>query len=179
MTGRGERREAGRRVAARGSFDAFYEGDWSAVVAVTASLCGDLGVAEEIAQEAFLRAYGRWDRIAGLDRPDLWVRRVATNLAISRFRRVQAEARALARSGGRRSHRDDPAPVVEAEPLWLALRALPPKQAQVAALFYVDDRSVADIATSLDCAEGTVRSHLHAARHRLRATLETGAEDVR
>lgn len=176
MTGRGARRGAGQRVAARGSFDAFYDGHWVDVVAVTASLCGDVDVAEEIAQEAFIRAYGRWGRVAVLDRPDLWVRRVAMNLAVSRFRRLQAEARALARLGGRRQ-REDPRPAVESEQLWRALRALPRRQGQVAALFYVDDRSIAEIARVLGCAEGTVKAHLHAARQRLRGTIVASSED--
>jgi RNA polymerase sigma-70 factor (ECF subfamily) len=57
------------------------------------------------------------------------------------------------------------------EAVWAAVRALPPRQAQVVALFYVDDRSVADIARILECAEGTVKAHLHAARQALSRAL--------
>ena len=52
------------------------------------------------------------------------------------------------------------------------MRALPRRQAQVVALFYVDDRSVADIALVLECAEGTVKAHLHKARGALAVALD-------
>jgi RNA polymerase sigma-70 factor (ECF subfamily) len=51
--------------------------------------------------------------------------------------------------------------------VWRAVRALPPRQAQAVALYYVDDRSVAEIAEILRCAEGTVKAHLHKARQKL------------
>lgn len=153
-------------------FERFYTSQWRPVVAVTASLCRDVGVAEELAQEAFLRAYGRWGRVSRLDRPELWVRRVALNLAVSSFRRRRAETRALRRVRG---IHDDPASQdlsVEVEEFWEALRSLPTRQAQTAALFYVDDLPVTQIAQVLGCATGTVKAHLHAARQRLQHSLE-------
>ena len=47
---------------------------------------------------------------------------------------------------------------------WREVRQLPRRQAQVTALFYALDLSVADIAATLDCAEGTVKAHLFRAR---------------
>ena len=104
MTRSGEHAAARAHAAVpvSGSMESFYEEHWAAVVAVTASLCRDLPAAEEIAQESFLRAHQRWNVVSALDRPDLWVRRVALNLAVSRFRRFQSEARALARFALRR-----------------------------------------------------------------------------
>lgn len=171
MTVRVGRARVRPRAAARGSFELFYEEHWPAVVAVIGALCRDVAIAEELAQEAFLRAYARWHKVATLDRPDLWVRRVALNLAVSRFRRLQAEARALARTATRRQNAASPSPV-DAMAFWDALRALPARQAQVASLFYVDDLSVAQVAQVLGRAEGTVKAHLHAARGRLRDSLD-------
>lgn len=162
-------KKASGQAAVAGSFEVFYEQQWSGVVAVSAALCGDVAVAEELSQEAFLRAYRRWQRVSILDRPDLWVRRVALNLAVSRFRRLQAETRALARTATRRSF-DRPLSA-EVEEFWDALKRLPTRQAQVTALFYIDDLSVAEVAQLLGCAEGTVKAHLHAARRRLRDSL--------
>lgn len=151
------------------SFERFYASQWGPVVAVTAALCRDVGVAEELAQEAFLRAYGRWGRVSKMDRPELWVRRVALNLAVSGFRRRRAERRALRRL------RDRPSGPVAQDPdveeFWEALHALPTRQAQAAALFYIDDLSVTRIAQVLGCAPGTVKAHLHAARQRLTRSL--------
>ena len=47
---------------------------------------------------------------------------------------------------------------------WRSVRALPPRQAQAVALFYLEDYSVRDIAAVLDCSEGTVKTHLSRAR---------------
>ncbi len=154
------------------SFERFYAAQWGRVVAVTAALCGDVGVAEELAQEAFLRAYGRWGRVSRLDRPELWVRRVALNLAVSGFRRRRAEGRALRRLGGDQHRAVSADLAAEVEEFWEALGALPARQAQAAALFYVDDLPVAEVAQVLGCAPGTVKAHLHAARQQLQHSLD-------
>lgn len=171
-----QERVAMPRAATSGRFETFYEAHWTATVAVTAALCGDLAIAEELAQEAFLRAYGRWDHVSRLDRPELWIRRVALNLAVSRFRRLQTETRALLRLRARRRAASEQPFEPEVEEFWGALRSLPARQAQVAALFYVDDLSIADIAEVLSCAEGTVKAHLHGARQRLRSSLSPDRE---
>jgi RNA polymerase sigma-70 factor (ECF subfamily) len=57
------------------------------------------------------------------------------------------------------------------------LMKLPDRQREVAALFYVDDRSVVEIAGILGLNEGTVKSHLSSARDSLRRLVERdGAE---
>jgi RNA polymerase sigma-70 factor, ECF subfamily len=58
------------------------------------------------------------------------------------------------------------------------VRALPQRQAQAVALYYLEDRSIAQTAVVLDCAEGTVRAHLVKARRTLarRLRLEVGEE---
>ena len=52
------------------------------------------------------------------------------------------------------------------------LAMLPVRQREVATLYYVDDRSVAEIASILELNEGTVKSHLSTARERLRAVID-------
>ena len=52
------------------------------------------------------------------------------------------------------------------------LAALPTQQRAATALFYVDGLSIAEIATALNIAEGSVKSHLHDARRRLKPLLE-------
>ncbi|MGE5211258.1 MAG: RNA polymerase sigma factor, partial [Acidobacteriota bacterium] len=52
------------------------------------------------------------------------------------------------------------------------LAVLPARQREVATLYYVDDRSVAEIAAILEIDEGTVKSHLSTARERLRAVID-------
>ena len=60
-----------------------------------------------------------------------------------------------------------PALPAEDEVFWREVRALPKRQAQAIALHYLEDRSIADIAEILECAEGTVKVHLFKGRARL------------
>ena len=147
------------------------------MVQLVYALSGSRMAAEDIAQEAFLRAYRDWERVGSYEHQAAWVRRVATNLATSGLRRRLLEARALARLAGRREPALEPLPAEEAD-FGRALRALPRRQAQAVALFYVEDLSVQQIAVVLDCAEGTVKAHLAKARHSLakRLQLEHGEE---
>ena len=160
-----------------GRFEHFYLEEYPGVVKLVYALSGSRVGAEDIAQEAFLRAYRDWDRVGSYEHQAAWVRRVATNLATSGLRRRLAEARALTRLAGRREPALDPLPAEEAD-FGRALRALPRRQGQAVALFYVEDLSIQQIAMVLDCAEGTVKAHLAKARHTLakRLQLDQGGE---
>jgi len=151
------------------TFDELYRRDFRALVALAAGLSGSRSAAEELVQEAFLAAHRRWERIAAYDDPSAWIRRVVVNRSVSVVRRRMAEGRALTRVGGRRVLPD--ALPERDEAVWCAVRALPKRQAQVVALYYVEDHSVAEIARVLECAEGTVKAHLHKARRALSRTL--------
>lgn len=154
------------------SFDAFYAVEHEHVVRIVFALCGSWTVAEEVTQEALLKALRRWEQVQQMDRPDAWVRRVACNLATSRFRRLSIEARALLRWRSRQIGDDAEQMDPDLGRFWEAVRQLPERQAQAVALFYADDLPVADVAQVMDCAPGTVKAHLHAARERLRALYE-------
>jgi RNA polymerase sigma factor (sigma-70 family) len=159
------------------TFEDFYMREYPAVVGLAYALSGSRWGSEDLAQEAFLAAHRDWGRIGSYQHPAAWVRRVVANLSVSAFRRRAAEAKALARVALRRS---DPVPdLAAADPeFWAAVRALPRRQAQVVALYYLEDRSVADVANILDMTLGTVKRHLYDARRtlarRLRG-LEEGA----
>lgn len=155
------------------AFEELYRRDFTAVVGLVYALSGNRHLAEEVAQEAFLAAHRSWDRIGGYDDPGAWVRRVAANQAVSARRRRATEARTLLRLSGQRAL---PAPLPDdAEAFWRAVRRLPTRQAQAIALHYLEDRSVKDIAAVLECAEATVRVHLHRGRQALAAALEEEA----
>jgi RNA polymerase sigma-70 factor (ECF subfamily) len=168
---------APRVVRLPGRFEHFYLEEYPGVVKLVYALSGSRAGAEDIAQEAFLRAYQQWERVGSYEHQAAWVRRVAANLATSWLRRRLLEARAMARLAGRREPALDPLPADQAD-FGRALRALPRRQAQAVALFYVEDLSIPQIAAVLDCAEGTVKAHLAKARHTLakRLQLDPGEE---
>lgn len=145
----------------RDDFDAFYVGEFPRLTALAAALAGG-AVADDVAQEAMLVAYRRWRHVRELDRPELWVRRICSNLAVSQFRRRMIELRAMTRL----ATRSEPAFELgdTGRALWEAIALLPPRQRQVAALRFVYDMPVADIAEILGLSEGTVKVHLQRAR---------------
>jgi RNA polymerase sigma-70 factor (ECF subfamily) len=155
----------------RGRFESLYLEEYPKVVALAYALSGSHMGAEDIAQEAFLRAYRDWERVGSYEHQAAWVRRVAANLATSGLRRRLVEARALARLAGRREATVDPLTGENGE-FWAAVRALPRRQAQAVALYYFQDLSVQQTAMVLDCAEGTVKAHLAKARRALARQLE-------
>jgi RNA polymerase sigma-70 factor (ECF subfamily) len=154
-------------------FATFYRRELPAIVTLAAAIAGTER-AEEVAQEALLRAHHEWARIQRYDKPGAWVRRVAINLATSTRRRRTSEARALARVAARR-HLDAPPPEIDG--FWALVRQLPDRQAAAVALHYLEDLSIADMAIVLDCAEGTAKAHLHKARQTLASLLHDQEPD--
>lgn len=158
--------------AERASFEAFYRGDYAAVVRLAFALTGRRELAEEIAQEGFLAAHRSWDKVSGYEDPSGWVRRVVSNRCTSSGRRHVTGLRLIARLS--RERPADPELSDQADELWAVVRSLPRRQAQVLAMAFLEDRSIAEIASVLGCGEATVRTHLRRGRQtmaeRIRAT---------
>ena len=156
------------------TFERFFRDEYPRLVPMLHAVTGDRQRAEDLAQEALAKAERDWARVGGFDKPGAWVRRVALN-ASSNVRRQRArEALALRRLGTAA-----PAAAPDAgetdEQLWCLVRRLPEQQRWAVTLFYVDDRSVGDVAAILGCSEGSVKTHLSRARATLAKQLETGS----
>lgn len=130
-------------------------------------LLGDRGEAEEVAQEALGRAYARWSVVARHDEP--WVARVATNLAIGRWRRRRPTEHFADSHHGARPEGD--ARVLDRLALVDALRRLPRRQRQVVVLRYLADLPERDVALAMHTTVGSVKQHAHRALLRLRLDL--------
>lgn len=157
------------------TFEAFYQQELKPVIGLAYALSGSSTAAEDLAQDAFLAAHKNWDRVSTYDRPQAWVRRVVANMSVSRFRRKMSEAKALARVRGEPTVL--PALAAPDDEFWKAVRALPKRQAQAIALHYLEDLSIAEIAEILECAEGTVKVHLHKGRKSLATKLGVDREE--
>jgi RNA polymerase sigma-70 factor (ECF subfamily) len=148
-------------------FERFFIAHYDSVLRALDAATGDHELAVDATQDAFIKAHTRWSLIRTSESPDTWVRRVAINVSRDRMR-----------SERRRRNREathDPSTQLSATDQFDAdtnvralLDQLPQRQRQVARLFYVDDRSVDDIARQLDVSSGTVKSYLAEARDRLR-----------
>jgi len=157
------------------SFPEFYESQYQAVVRLAVALVGRWDLAEELVQDAFVTLHGRWERISQFESPEGWLRRVVLNRSLSALRRRAVEARLLGRLS-RQRERTVQLPEPESE-IWRVVAALPKRQAQVIALMFVDDLTVSDIASVLECDENTVRTHLRRARQRLATRLNLDEEE--
>jgi len=135
------------------------------MVALASAMAGT-AIAEDLAQEAMVRAHRNWDRISLYESPGGWVRRVTINLATSSLRRRTIEVRSKLRFWPRPERELPPEPTAD-EPIWAAVAALAPRQRAAIALHYLEDLSVRDISKILGCTESTVKVHLHKARQNL------------
>ncbi|MET8257337.1 SigE family RNA polymerase sigma factor [Micromonospora sp. NPDC005205] len=156
-------------------FDDFYHAHYRGLVVQLTAYTGDRGQAQDLVQEAFCRAYARWDRLAGYQDPLAWVRRVAWNLGHNRWRRLRTAQQWLLRQ--RETHAAEPSP--DRVAVDTALAKLPPKQRRAVVLHYLADLTVAEIAAQEQVAEGTVKSWLHRGRTALATHLRDTFEEVR
>jgi RNA polymerase sigma-70 factor (ECF subfamily) len=150
-------------------FEAFFDEHYGGVLRSVALAIGDAGRAEDRTQEAFARAFRHWAKVARLDRPVAWVYVVALNAERSRWRREQ---RAPVPDRERVSVPDASAAVVSTIVVRDALDRLAPRQRAAIVLRYLGDLTVADIASVMGCAEGTVKATLHRALANLRVDLD-------
>jgi RNA polymerase sigma-70 factor (ECF subfamily) len=161
-------------VTPSGGFDALFAAHYDRLVRALTVIGGDREAAADAVQEAFVKAHLRWRRIERYDDPIGWVRRVAINRLRDDHRRAGRARRLVERLSARPVEHTAATADVTPDPdgLGRLLATLPRQQRAAVALFYVDGLSVAEIAAALALAEGTVKSHLHDARHRLRTALE-------
>jgi RNA polymerase sigma-70 factor (ECF subfamily) len=164
--------EAGLTMSfATSSFDDFYASTARRTLSLAHALTGNWGDAEDLVQDAYTAAAKKWPQLSTYDDPSAWVRRLVLNRSVSRWRRLQREALAVVRLGARTDDQVDTTVPVDPE-FWAAVRRLPAQQARVVALFYVDDLSVEQIARTLGCSDGTVKTHLSRARATLARDLQ-------
>jgi RNA polymerase sigma factor (sigma-70 family) len=154
------------------AFDVLYRECWPRAVAAAVRMTQDRGRAEELAQEAFTRAYDRWRQVRKHPAPDAWILRTVNNLAIDdarrRVRRPTAPLRAddsrLTSPGHERS-------TVIGVAVRDALAALPPKQRDAVMLRYISGLEEPEIAAAIEVRPGTVKTHLKRGTARLRELL--------
>lgn len=147
------------------NFDAEFEHLWSRAYGVAYVVLGDRGESEDIAQETLARALVRWKKVSAYAEP--WVVRVAGNLAIDRVRKRQ-RIRGLPAG-------DVPGVDAQRVDLQRALLALSPKQREVVILRYLVDLPEAEVAETLGCSVGTVKTHASRGLAALRRSLEPTA----
>lgn len=138
----------------------------------------DRAAAEDLAQEVFVKLWQALPRYDGRAQLSTWIYAITRNAAVSALRTrrrvaslsedaVAAEAEAVAAPDAGTA---DPA-------LQRAIDRLPERQRQAITLYYLDERSVDEVADLMGLPSNTVKTHLHRARAGLAATLGVAAKE--
>ncbi len=155
----------------RSHFEALYDEQYDRCTRLALRIVHDRAVAEEIASEAFARAWARWRRLGRDPRAAGWLLRVTTNLAIDATRRRQALAEASDADLSPADHATMRVALVQ------ALQTLPRRQREAIALRYLADLSESDVSAALGVSAGSVKTHLHRGLARLRDSMGTDDEE--
>lgn len=153
-------------------FDAFYAGAFPRLVGQLFAMTGDLAEAQDVVQEAFVRAWDKRCALLAGEAPEAWVRTVAMRLAVSRWRRARRWLELV-------HHSPPPEPVPGPTPdhtaLVDALRGLSEAQRTAVVLHHLCDLSVEQIARETNAPPGTVKARLSRGRDALAKQLAEGS----
>jgi RNA polymerase sigma-70 factor (ECF subfamily) len=157
-------------LLAEDDFDELYRTKRDRLVVQIAAITGDPSEARDFVQEAFIRAWAKWDRISTYDDPEGWIRRVAYRLAVGRWRRTR---RLLLQADVHQQRLEVPgeqAGVID------ALQRLPSSERRAIVLHHVCGLSVEETAAEISAPVGTVKSWLFRGRARLAVELGEAEE---
>ncbi|MEU9730412.1 SigE family RNA polymerase sigma factor [Streptomyces sp. NPDC048002] len=153
-------------------FQEFVRARWSRLVRTAYLLTGDPHLAEDLTQTALTKAYRSWRRVARSDNPEAYVRRMLVSCNSDRFRKRRVPE-ALTAAPPERAGRDEAYGWAdERSALLPALAQLPPRQRAVVVLRYWEDLSEAEVADTLGCSPGTVKSQASKGLAKLRTSPE-------
>src|SRR6202165_118168 len=176
----GEVRESPKYEAGNeADFERLYKTSYGKILGTLTAMLGDRSAAEDCAQDAFERAFKKWDTWQPIAPAEAWVHRIAINAAVSYQRKMRLrEVGEVIRRIGRPGLGPDPQDQVERRHLADALAQLPPKQAAAIVLRHYHGYTNRAIAQALGIPERTVASRLAVAKARLRVMLQHSNEDV-
>src|SRR5215471_14398447 len=166
-------------TASRHRFEAFAADAADSLLRTGCLMTGDASEAEDLVQEAFIQVARRWHRVAAMDHPVAYARRVLINLALDGAKRRSRRRAELEPQGGPPELTDDGAARAFqqiddlAEFRW-ALARLAPRERAVLVLRYWADLPVAEVAATLGCSAGTVKSTASRGVARLAGILTSG-----
>jgi RNA polymerase sigma-70 factor (ECF subfamily) len=160
-------------------FEAFFVANHADVFASFRLLARDASEAEEIAQEAFLRVWQRWERVAAMERPEGYLYRTAMNVWRSRRRRAAVALRRLGRrDASADSSTEGGVPAVDdRDAVARALAGLSVRQRAAFVLTEGLELTSEEAGEAMGIAGSTVRVLAARAREALRARTDTGAND--
>lgn len=158
------------------SFEAYARARVAALSRHAYLLTGDHHLAEDLVQQTLLRVAGRWRQVVAGGDPDAYVRRVLYNQHISWWRRRIRRVPEAPLADTDRAVPDPADGLAVTVAVQAALARLAPRQRAALVLRYFADLSEAQVADTLGCRVGTVKSQLRDGLARLRALAPELAE---
>jgi RNA polymerase sigma-70 factor (ECF subfamily) len=166
---------AAAQAGSQDAFGALVDRYRSPVVRLAYRLTHDADEANDIAQDAFLRAYKRINEFESGRPFSRWIFVIARNAALDSLRRRKRSATLVAETPPELDDVVSPEDLVlqndEASRVHAALASLPPRYRDALELYYLRDMRYRDIAVALDVPIGTVKTFISRAKRRLRDDL--------
>src|SRR5262249_22071409 len=136
--------------------------------------------AEDVAQEAFAKAYQSFRQLRDRDRFRAWLVKMTWRMAIDRLRanRRRAAREQAVEAAGQPSIEQEAVSRERATHLWRAIDALPEKLRVVTVMAAIEGHDIREVARLLELPEGTVKSRLFLARKGLAESLQCLAADT-
>jgi RNA polymerase sigma-70 factor (sigma-E family) len=134
-------------------------------------LCGDDHQAEDLVQDALVRAFTRSLRAPRPEATEAYVRKIMMNLFIDRARRRTRWNRKAPLLADRLNIPDQADEIVTRDAVHAALGSLSPQQRACVVMRYYQDMPVAEVAEALGVAEGTAKRYISEALSRMAARL--------
>jgi RNA polymerase sigma-70 factor (sigma-E family) len=169
----------GRTATTDDAITVLHREQYRSLVRLASLLLGDVGASEEVVQDAFVKLQLRWGGLRDISKAPAYLRSAVLNGARSRLRhkkvRERYDARRSASAADAASAESGAMASEDHRRVVAALRRLPDRQREALALKFYLDLSEAEIADSMGCSTGSVKTHVH----RGIATLTTLLEEDR
>ncbi|MGW3286616.1 SigE family RNA polymerase sigma factor [Streptomyces sp. NPDC001002] len=162
--------------AAAAEFHAFFERHYAELARLAHLLTGEKDAADDLAADALLALWHRWDRVRAADHPVAYARGVVANLARSRIRSAVRERRRISLFWSQREEQTENPDVAGVVDVQEALRRLPFRKRACVVLRHAFDLSEKDTALALGVSVGTVKSQTSKGMAELQRLL--GAQGV-
>lgn len=162
--------------AASEEFHAFFDRHYAELSRLAYLLTGEADTADDLAADALLALWHRWDRVRAADHPVAYARGVVANLARTKIRSAVRERRRIALFWSQREEKTENPDVAGVVDVQSALRRLPFRKRACVVLRHAFDLSEKDTALALGVSVGTVKSQTSKGMAELQKLL--GAQGV-
>ncbi|WP_329278619.1 SigE family RNA polymerase sigma factor [Streptomyces sp. NBC_01451] len=165
--------------AASVEFHAFFERHYAELARLAHMLTGEADAADDLAADALLALWHRWDRVRAADHPVAYARGVVANLAKTRIRSAVRERRRITLFWSQREEKTENPDIPGVIDVQEALRRLPFRKRACVVLRHAFDLSEKDTALALGVTVGTVKSQTSKGMAELQRLLGTDEAPLR